>query len=131
MKFTEEQYKKIVEAWGSSVGYEQKITNVVKLVSMMITRDDNTQYLEALALVNPASREWAHEQYVEKEKKCVWQSKQETNHGKVKRLYDAGMGISDSFMDINEPIHNGNLITETEIVKWGYKPDMFNKEEVE
>lgn len=129
-KFTEEQYQKIVEEWGSAFGYEQKTTNVVKLVSMMITRDDNTQYLEALALANPASRELMYDKYVEKEKKYIWDSKEVNKNGDVKRLYDSSVGVTDSFRDKNDAVHVGNWLTETEVKKWGYNPDMFDNREV-
>lgn len=126
MKFTEEQYQKIVDAWDSQIMYKSATQSVIdELRGGYLNMGD-----QALALANPLTREWAHDKFVEKEKKYVWQSKQETDGGKVKRLYDSAIGITDSFMEKTEPTHNGNLITETEVKKWGYNPDMFDREEV-
>lgn len=129
-KITEEQYQKLVEAWDSLSGYVNKTKEVIDyLIDVpnvgVVLRGD-----VAIALANPITREWAHDKFVEKEKKYMWQSKQKTDGGKVKRLYDSAIGITDSFMDKTEPTHNGNWITETEVKKWGYNPEMFDKEEV-
>lgn len=126
-KFTEKQYQKIVDAWNSEMRY---VTATKSVSDYLVSNDIKFMGDKALAIANPLTREWAHEQYVEKEKKYVWQSKQETNSGEVKRLYDSAIGITDSFKDKTEPIHNGNLITETEVKKWGYNIEMFDKEEV-
>lgn len=141
MKFTEEQYQEIIKATGSIVdsgdmrlmGANADISVHGKLLNNEIARSLPFRSLEneIMAIVNPLTREWAHDKFVEKEKKYVWQSKQETDGGKVKRLYDSAIGITDSFKEKKEPIHNGNLITETEVKKWGYNPDMFDREEVQ
>ena len=126
MKFTEEQYQKIVDAWDSQIMYKSATQSVIDELRVGYLNMGD----QALALANPLTREWTHDKFVEKEKKYVWQSKQETNGGKVKRLYDSAIGITDSFKERTEPIHNGNLITESEIKSWGYNPDMFDREEV-
>lgn len=135
-KFTEEQYQKIVEVqekeFSASILAGSIKKNFWSALDSEIADFINYFHLydETAAIANPLTREWAHDQFVEKEKKYVWQSKQETDDGKVKRLYDAAIGITDSFKEKTEPIHNGNLITETEVKKWGYNPDMFDREEV-
>lgn len=132
-KFTEEQYRTIVEI--SYQYHDDRIKKTDVLLSYMyddfgFKGGEDTQVLDqALALANPLTRELAHNKYVEKEKKYVWQSKQETSGGEVKRLYNAAIGITDSFRDKTEPTHNGNWITETEVKKWGYNPEMFDKKE--
>lgn len=123
-KFTEEQYQRIIEEWGSAFGYEQKTTNVVKLVSMMITRDDNTQYFEALALANPSTREWAHDKFVEKDKKYYWSTKKKGKKGKPMTLFKSAGGIA-------QMIGTKHALTESEVKAWGYNPEMFDKEEVD
>ena len=80
-----------------------------------------------VAIANPLTRELAHNKYVEKEKKYVWESKQETDGGWVKRLYDWDVGITDSFVEKTDPTHNGNWITETDVRKWGYDPSKFTR----
>lgn len=139
-KFTEEQYQKIVE-----IAYEYKINSCFGIIGDTTQKSIGSEFYETelfneidfyenakemMAIFNPLTREWAHDKFVEKEKKYVWQSKQETDDGEVKRLYNAAIGITDSFMDKTEPTHNGNLITETEVKKWGYNIEMFDKREL-
>jgi len=139
MKFTEEQYQKIIEIKDNYFPYSAlKNRDNKSFIDFLSEYNTGIYWLvfnrdlenELEAIVNPLTREWAHDNFVEKEKKYVWQSKQETDGGKVKRLYDSAIGITDSFMEKTEPTHNGNLITETEVKKWGYNPDMFDNEEV-
>jgi len=128
-KFTEEQYQEIINFDSFKTVYRLGLVDsFVGEIIPFISNNDLQQ--EAMALSNPLTREWAHEQFVEKEKRYIWQSKQETDSGDVKRLYNAAIGIADSFVEKTKPIHNGNLITETEVKKWGYDPEMFDKEEV-
>lgn len=136
-KFTEEQYQKIVEiadeyqsnsAFGiigdtmqNSIGeefYKTELSNEIHFY-------ENAK--EMMAISNPLTREWAHDKFVEKEKKYVWESKRETAGGGVKRLYDATIGITDSFVEKTKPTHNGNWITETDVRKWGYDPSKFTR----
>lgn len=126
-KFTEEQYQKIVEKWDGEISYIEATKAVIGYLAVEGLGYSISE--QALALANPLIRKLAHDKFVEKETKYVWQSKQETDDGKVKRLYDSAIGITDSFKEKAEPIHNGNLITETEVKKWGYNPEMFNREE--
>jgi len=128
-KFTEEQYQEIINFDSFKTVYRLGLVDsFVGEIIPFISNNDLQQ--EAMALSNPLTRELAHEQFVEKEKRYIWQSKQETDSGDVKRLYNAAIGIADSFVEKTKPIHNGNLITETEVKKWGYDPEMFDKEEV-
>lgn len=127
-KFTEEQYQKIIEKWDGEISYIEATKAVVSYLAV-----EDLGYSisnQALALANPLTREWAHDKFVEKEKKYVWRSKIENSAGEEKRLYDTADGISDSFIDKDTPSHNGNRITETEVKKWGYNPEIFNKDEV-
>jgi len=138
-KFTEEQFKQLVKIQekyfphnvlenGLGVGSHRQAIHEYDIKMSDFIWVENLEN-EAVAIMNPRTREWAHEQFVEKENKYVWQSKLATDSGKVKRLYDSAIGITDSFKEKTEPIHNGNLITETEVKKWGYNPVMFDKEE--
>ena len=139
MKFTEEQYQKFTKLF-DEIAHEGNLGllshNVVNKFQRSIYEEFSCDFYisnewpKIAAFANPLTRKWAHEQFVEKEKKYVWQSKNENYIGKVKRLYDTANGISDSFEDKSKPTHNGNLITETEIKKWGYNPEMFDREEV-
>lgn len=131
MKFTEEQYRAIVEAWDAKNTYSES----TKAVTEMVFRDFNEGWKydigQALALGNETSREWAYEQFVEEEKRYVWTSEMKTD-GLFMRLYKSKRGYIGSKL----VIENGETglyekLTETEIREWGYNPEMFNKEEVE
>ena len=129
-KFTEEQYQKIVMTYESSSDY----VDAIKLVLNYIDELNWLGYEEALAIANPRTRDWAHDKYVEKEKKYYWTGKKEDDTGCVKRLYkdgdsmivDYGIGISNSDTN-NDKVEQ---LTESEIREWGYNPEMFDKEEV-
>lgn len=79
---------------------------------------------EALAIANPLTREWAHEQFVEKEKKYYWSTKKKSKKGKPMTLFKSAGGIA-------QMIGTKHALTETEIREWGYNPEMFDKEEVD
>ena len=129
MKFTEEQYHEIIKAWESQSFSLKRMQAVLEIMS--INDDMPSNINKGLALANPATREWAHEQYVEKEKRYVWTS--ERKNGDIfMRLYKSKRGYIGSTL----VIENGETglyekLTETEIREWGYNPEMFNKEEVE
>ena len=132
MKFTEEQYHEIIKAWESQAFYEERTQAVVEFMSFSGT--SNPIIVEALALANPATREWAHDKFVEKEKKYVWSSKKADRDSNVLTLYidEEGM-VSTSYRKLYENnLRNENmLLTESEIKAWGYNPEMFDREEVE
>lgn len=132
MKFTEEQYQKIVEisdeyqrnsAFGiigdtmqNSIGakfYETELANEI---------DFCESAKEMMAIFNPLTREWAHDRFVEKEKKYMWKlkSKHET--------YLCYLLGSSSIIPANI---NLAFLTESEIKEWGYNPEMFDREEVQ
>jgi len=130
-KFTEEQYQKIVEIGNQY--HDDRMRKTETLLDyvfndIVFKGGAVTQPLDkAMAIANPLTRELAHNKYVEKEKKYVWESKRETAGGGVKRLYDAAIGITDSFVEKTKPTHNGNWITETDVRKWGYDPSKFTR----
>ena len=129
-KFTEEQYQQIVEAWDNDGDYNDALSLVIEVVDDF---EDGYSYNEALTLANPKSREWAHEHFVEKEKKYVWTSKKHvTRNGNGfeihKRLYRTLNGdISDVLKGKDDDIYEEEYLTETEIREWGYNPEMFDK----
>lgn len=131
MKFTEEQYHKIIKAWRSSITYGNKTDAVIDCLIDDLNLDAMLMGEKALAIANPATRELAHEQYVEKEKRYVWTSERKTGDVFM-RLYKSKRGYIGSTL----VIENGETglyekLTESEIREWGYNPEMFNKEEVE
>lgn len=132
-KFTEEQYREIIMAYENNYGSDNRVIAVIRVVD---TFNDGLSYNEALALANPAVREWAHEQFVDKEKRYVWTSKKPYYEDFYKRLYMASDGLSKgingigiaSYEKLN--VSEDEYLTATEVRNNGYNPEMFDKEEV-
>lgn len=117
MKFTEEQYQKIVDAWDSHIMYTSKTRSVIEeLKAGYLGMVD-----KALALANPLTREWAHDQFVEKEKKYVWRLK--SDNDLVISKWTRGWFAN------NMPTSN-KYFSETEIKNSPFEPKWFEKEEV-
>lgn len=130
MKFTEEQYRGIVEAWDAKNSYSESTEVVIDMIINDFNESWKYDIGQALALGNETSREWAHEQFVEKEKRYVWTSEMKTGDVFM-RLYKSKRGYIGSTL----VIENGETglyekLTESEIKEWGYNPEMFDKEEV-
>ena len=145
-KFTEEQYQKIVDLQEDKFFYNilstsngdigntfwDEITKMddVKLHRFIVT---NGLYNEIAAIANPATREWAHERFVEKEKKFVWTSKKRVGSYK-KRVFRMNSGMISDYISGISPAYlssHSERLTESEIREWGYNPDMFDKTEVD
>lgn len=133
-KFTEEQYQKIVEIADEyqrhsdfgiigditqkSIGTEFFETKLVKEIIF----SQNAE--EIMAIFNPLTREWAHERFVEKEKRYYWSTKKKSKKGKPMTLFKSSGGIA-------QMTGTKHALTESEIREWGYNPEMFDKEEVD
>lgn len=118
MKFTEEQYKEIVYMFRVAGDSEEETRLVAEYVSSI---NHSSDYYKALALANPLTREWAHERFVEKEKKYVWRDKY-TGYVIYKMLNDWSLSAT----ALGE-----KHFTETELENSPFKPEWFDKEEVE
>ena len=137
MKFTEEQYQKIVSAWEGEYSYPNAMKSVIEKINgyAPLLPDFNTTN-KAIAIANPLTREWAHEQFVEKEKEYVWTSKKPYYEDFYKRLYMASNGLSKGVNGIGIAAYEkfndseDEYLTETEVRNNGYNPEMFDKEEV-
>lgn len=103
----------------SEAGYVKSIQAVVDYLSSI---DMRFMIGEAVALANPRTREWAYEQYVEKEKKYVWRLKSDDS-----MVVNKG---HDSWYLDRIPTDN-MYFSEKEINNSPFKPEWFNKEEVE
>lgn len=128
-KFTEEQYQKIVDLQeidykfsiledNGGLSFWRGLINVEPDLAVFV--GTNKLLDELAALANPLTREWAHEQFVEKEKKYYWYLKSNNDFG----LQHDGITINIALNKINE-------LTKSEIREWGYNPEMFDKEEVD
>ncbi|MGR8838202.1 hypothetical protein N2F28_08335 [Leuconostoc falkenbergense] len=129
MKFTEEQYRKIVDAWNSQLMYENSTKAVINsLETIYINMRE-----QALALANPLTREWAHDKFVEKEKKYYWRIEQRDEGYEIRLFADPqGFVSSYKFVDpcFGDVRKKSEQLTESEIKAWGYNPEMFDREEV-
>jgi len=127
-KFTEEQYQDIINLQEDEYRFSilegnddcdysfwRRLINAEPDIASFA--NENKLIDELAALANPLTREWAHDQFVEKEKKYYWKR----NGLYLKKDEFDGSIIFDSYK---------NLFTESEIIFWGYNPAMFNKEEV-
>lgn len=132
-KFTEKQYNMLVEIqedqysddlFFESKSYENSIAYTVaqKYDVLKWFIDTNDLGNEAVALMNPLTREWAHDKFVEKEKRYVWRLKTNNSY----RLTTHGGATQ-----VNISRSSESLLTESEIKAWGYNPEMFDKEEVQ
>lgn len=127
-KFTEEQYQKIVDAWDNEPIYPDATQAVVSYVS----RIDNNSFEQALLLAIPQSREWAHDKFVEKEKRYVWTSQISDDKGEKIRLHKTSTNaIKGSLSNGKERVLHDEELTESEVKEWGFDIDKFDKNEVD
>lgn len=114
-KFTEEQYREIIRTYENNYGSDNKAMAVIRVVDNF---NDSLSYNEAFALANPVTREWAHEQFVEEEKKYVWRDKY-TGYVIYKMLNDWSLSAT----ALGE-----KHFTESELKDSPFKPEWFDKE---
>lgn len=119
MKFTEEQYREIIRTYENNYGYDNKATAVIRVVDNF---ENYLSFNEAFALANPVTREWAHERFVEKEKKYVWC---------LKSNNDLVISNLNGEWFLDKTPSGIEYFSETEINNSPFKPEWFNKEEVE
>jgi len=119
-KFTEEQYQSIIKAWQSENIYIHQTEAVIDCLIDDLNLSVTLIGDEALALANPVTREWAHDKFVEKEKRYVWRLKTNNSY----RLTTHGGATQ-----VNISRSSESLLTESEIKAWGYNPEMFDREE--
>ena len=142
-KFTEEQYQEIINIWNNGQDFDDTILSVSDYARKLNARlnyeygDDVYDYSEAILLSLPNSREWAHKQFVEKEKQYVWTSKKPYYKDFYKRLYMVSNGLSKGVNGIGIAayekfnVSKDEYLTETEVRNNGYNPEMFDKEEAD
>ena len=132
MKFTEEQFKKLVkiqEKYFSHNMLEKGLGGASPCQAINESDIEMSYFIwaeylknEDVAIMNPATRDWAHERFVEKENKYVWRLKA-----------DDSMVVSkehDSWYLDRIPTDN-MYFSEKEINNSPFKPEWFDKEEVE
>ena len=120
-KFTEEQYQRIIKAWQSENTFIHQTEAVIDCLIDDLNLSVTLIGEEAFALSNPLTRKWAHEQFVEKEKKYVWRLKTDKNLV-ISTLFDGW------FVD-GAPAGKMRF-SEEEIGNSPFKPEWFYKEEV-
>lgn len=134
-KFTEAEYQKIVEIADlyfeqhKSLGAPVNLKNIYDYISyneLVESKKIKDLNQELVLIALPKSRDWAHDQFVEKEKKYYWRYKKLDEDGESYYLFD-------DFGIITLEMNAGCYMpfTEKEVIEAGYNPDMFDKEEVE
>lgn len=128
MKFTEEQYQTIVEMF-EKVNDEYNMgflnPNIVTFFQDKLYKEfGNVLYFvedwqTITAFANPLTREWAHDNFVEKEKEFYWKLKDNLE-----------FGLASDGIVINIGLNKKSKLTESVIKAWGYNPEMFDREEV-
>ena len=85
-----------------------------------------------MALANPLTREWAHDKFVEKEKKYYWNSIKTDLAGHHSRLLRAENDNVTAYSrdELANNINEDEQLTESEIKAWGFNPEMFDREEI-
>ncbi|CAK1245024.1 hypothetical protein R53718_MFFEMHAI_01380 [Fructobacillus evanidus] len=141
-EFTEKEYRKIVSAFEKitdeeEVDYGLMDAGVHDSLNLYTALEGNypsfskftDNWPVTMAIANPLTRDWAHDQFVEKEKEYIWKTKKKDSENDCLILYkivNTG-GILTDFKSKTTP----DPITESEMREWGYNPDMFDREEVE
>lgn len=97
-KFTEEEYQKIANFFDKvNKKYYMGLlsSNLVDEVFEKFCRDYDYQldWQEIVAIMNPITRDWAHEQFVEKAKKYYWKSKKTDKMVFLRRLLNIQLVI--------------------------------------
>ena len=123
MKFTEEQYQQIIEGFENKGSYHKRFSLVMDVVNSFT---GDYSYEEAFILGLPKSREWAHEQFVEKEKKYLWTTPLVAGIKYALIKENGKYVLSDMYLT-----GKGTPLTELEVVNIGLKTDWFIKEGVE
>jgi len=120
-KFTEEQYQKIVELHDKRDFSVDGTLDVITYFVHNISRTGDLDIDTALAISNPLTREWAHDKFVEKEKRYVW---------KLNGLYLVKAIDDDGSIFFGS--HDASMALSTsQIMEWGFNPEMFDREEVQ
>ena len=125
-KFLESQYQEIIQAWGSEENLDllEATASVIELVDDF---EEGFSYTKALALANQSSREYAHEKFVEKERKYYWTSLKKDEYGVYWYLM---RDVAVIMMGDERQWGIDEQLTESEVREWGYDPDKFTRQGV-
>lgn len=139
-KFTEEEYQKIVEIADKYFDKHKELAVTVNLKSIyeyifyngIVEKEKIRKLNQEFALIAlPKSRDWAHEQFVDKEKKYYWRHKKNDKDGDSVYLDIDAYGVMAPHSFYSHQIDYCPAFTEKEIIEAGYNPDYYWKEEVE
>ena len=121
-KFTEKQYQEIVAlSKDRPENRDEETTLVFNYIysEFPFIGKYSDMYNKGLAIYNPLTRELAHDKYVEEEEKYYWFTKKLTAQGEPLNLLHGAGGI----VQMMGPLE---LLTKSEVVEWGFKPNNFN-----
>ncbi|WP_444670786.1 hypothetical protein [Fructobacillus fructosus] len=134
-KFTEEEYQKIADCFDKlNKKYNMGLlsSNLVDEVFKKFIRDYDYQlyWQEIVAIMNPITRDEAHEKFVEKEKKYYWRRKKNDKDDDSVYIDIDVYGVMAPHSFYSNQI-DYQAFTESEVIEAGYNPDYYDKEEVE
>lgn len=136
--FTEKQYQAVVRAADNMDTWFGFVDNSLDFESLLKKETPNEDLgfypsfrlhsNKIIAIANPLTREWAHDQFVEKEKKYYWISKNHLPNGKFRVLVKSSESYPiEIFYPSTKPC---TPFTESEVREACFNPDMFDREEV-
>ncbi|MCT4381591.1 hypothetical protein [Leuconostoc pseudomesenteroides] len=137
MKFTEEQYQKIVDVadkyikksgWGLiGTNLDAPIGTIFEETDLMGQVEFEYVNQEMMAIANPLTREWARDNFVEEEKKSHFVLKDvRDDNGNLYHLIENSGAVV-----LNPWLNSGYQpkIKESDVRKWGFNPEIFDREE--
>ncbi|CAK1250170.1 hypothetical protein R53140_OCIKHKEL_01351 [Fructobacillus fructosus] len=141
-KFTEEEYQKIVEIADRLLDDKNRadielstLDEIYFRIQKSSNAEENNKFKDLnqeLALIAlPKSRDWAHEQFVDKEKKYYWRRKKNDKDDDSVYLDIDAYGVMAPHSFYSHQIDYLPSFTESEVIEAGYNPDYYWKEEVE
>lgn len=135
-KFTEEEYQKIVEIADNQIKEHNRSVITATSSFLETVRRECQKVIdynklwdleqEFIIICLPKYRDWAHAQFVEKEKNYIWKYKKTDEDGDTWYLEkDSGL--------IVPGFHSKTFdsFTEKEVIEAGYNPDMYDRKEVD
>lgn len=139
-KFTEEEYQKIAEIADNQIKEHNRSVITATSSFLETVRRECQKVIdynklwdleqEFIIICLPKYRDWAHKQFVDKEKKYYWRRKKNDKDGDSVYLDIDAYGVMAPNSFYSHQI-DCQPFTESEVIEAGYNPDYYWKEEVE
>lgn len=122
---TEETYNLIINLYGEGNNYISELNRYSDASNYF----DGVRFETIVSILNPLTRDWAHDQFVEKEKKYYWVSKNTDADGNYVHICSDRIGRPSTFYsEQRRPVWFP--FTESEVKSACFNIDMFDREEV-